>query len=136
MEDGSTGVEDLVSSIDNTIDLVVDRLGGLAVKHQVADSVVGISHKVVVGVYRARVHIPVFILTVASFFMGIDHPVKVMDEFLFVVDDFTGSRGEVERHAVVSLDAHKLRVHAKDGVRYGARPEVSVHLLKCPIGHY
>ena len=129
MEDCSASVEDSVLLIKRCVHFVVNRSGCLDVKHEVAESVVGVAHVVIPGIVAALVEVPVSVLGVAGLLVSINHPVHVVEEFLLVVDDFAGGWGDVERHAIVTLNVPDCRVDPQKREENWSRPEVSVHLF-------
>ena len=107
MEDRSTCVEDSVLLVECGIDFVVNRSWCLDIKHEVAESIIRVSHVVVVGIYTTSVEVPVSILFVASLFMCIDGPIHQVEKLLLVVDDLASCWGNVIWHAIVTLNVHK-----------------------------
>ena len=129
MEDCSASVEDSVLLIKRCVNFVVDRSGCLDVKHEVAESVVRVAHVVIPSIDAALVEVPVSVLGVAGLLVSINHPVHVVEELFLVVDDFAGGWGDVERHAIVTLNVSDCRVDPQKWEENWSRPEVSVHLF-------
>ena len=92
--------------------------------------------EVLVCVDSSLVEIPVSVLSVACLLMSINKPVDVVQDLVLVVHNLAGCWSNIEWHAVVSLDAHELVVRVHQWVCHGARPEVSIKLLKGPVCHY
>ena len=101
----------------------------LSVEHDVANRGIGVAEPVVPHEDRSLVKTLVAIVRVASFFMGIAHPVKKVNHTVLNVDDFDARWVEIVGHVLISADAHKAVVETEDGGSNRALLEITPNFV-------
>ena len=109
--------------------------GGLRIVHDVGHGSVLVAEEVFDNVNGALIEIDEMGGLIATLLVGVDAPVNAVKEAVLKPDEALTLGVEVERHMLVTLDAHECTVNSEKRVQKGALLDVSPETFNVPVSH-